>query len=102
MSKNLLKSGPFLRILLENNQKLNKQLFIHAKKNHLSSVAEIFYNVFRLPLPNKNRKLFQKNIVLLRCFIQTKNTRQNIAVKNYKLISDLLYLLKPYIQILLS
>ena len=101
MSKNLLKSTPFLRILLENNHKLNKHLFIHAKKNHLSSVAEIFYNVFRLPLPNKKRKIFQKNIAVLRRYIQSKNTRQNIAVKNYRLISDLLYLLKPYIQILL-
>ena len=94
--------APFLKILLENNQRLNKHLFIHAKRNNLSSVAEIFYNVFRLPLPKKKRKLFQENIALLRRYIQNKNRRQNIAVKNYKLISDLLYLLKPYIQILLA
>ena len=69
-------------------------MLIHAQKNQLSSLAEIFHNVFRLPLTTKKRKLFQENIGVLRRYIQSKNRRQDIAVKNYKLISNLLFFVK--------
>ena len=70
MSKNLLRSRHFLNLLLEKDKNLNKYLLIHASSRHLQSLAEIFYNVFRLPLINTTKKKFNENIDILKKFIQ--------------------------------
>ena len=62
MSKNLLRSRHFLN-QLEKDKNLNKYLLIHASRRHLQSLAEIFYNVFRLPLGNSTKKNLIKILV---------------------------------------
>ena len=102
MSKNLIKSSPFLLLVLDNNQSLNRHIFLHAKDNHLKSLAEIFYNVFQLPLTQEKKKKFQKNIKVLRKFIQNKEQQRAIILKNYRLFSDMLYLIRKFVKILLK
>ena len=63
MLKNLLRSRHFLNLLLEKDKNLNKYLLIHASSRHLQSLAEIFYNVFRLPLDNRTKKNLTKILV---------------------------------------
>ena len=101
MLKNLLRSRHFLNLLLEKDKNLNKYLLIHASRSHLQSLAEIFYNVFRLPLNNKTRK-FNENIDILRKFIQHPKKRPNIVKKKYSLIGALLILLQKYLKEILQ
>ena len=56
MSRNLKHSKNFILLLLENNLHLNKHILIHASPSQLKALAEIFYNVFKLPLTKKKRK----------------------------------------------
>ena len=56
MSRNIKNSKHFILLLLENNLDLNKHILIHATPSHLKAVAEIFYNVFKLPLNKKKKK----------------------------------------------
>ena len=58
MSRNLLRSANFIKLLLEKNQSLNRQLLSHSSDKNLKAIAEIFYNVFRLPLGKKKRNCF--------------------------------------------
>ena len=64
MSKSLKHSKNFILLLLENNLDLNKHILIHATPSQLKAVAEIFYNVFKLPLTKKRKKILKlpKNI----------------------------------------
>ena len=50
MSRNLTQSRHFILLLLEKNLSLNQHILIHASSSQLKAVAEIFYNVFKLPL----------------------------------------------------
>ena len=102
MSKNLFKSRPFLLFILDNNHTLNRHIFINAKDYQLRSIAEVFFNVFRIPLSREKKKKFQENIKLLRNFIQNKERRRAIIVKNYSLFSDLLFLIRKFIKVLLK
>ena len=101
MSKNLKNSKHFIYLLLENNLILNRYILAHAGKKNLQSLAEIFYNVFRLPLSSKSKK-FNKNIKSLRKFIQIPANRDKIAKKNYKVISELLNLIGKSLKIILK
>ena len=56
MSRNLKHSKHFILLLLENNLVLNKHILIHTTPSQLKAVAEIFYNVFKLPLTKKKKK----------------------------------------------
>ena len=58
MSRNLLKSSHFINLLLEKNHSLNRYLLSHARDKNLQAIAEIFYNVFRLPLGKKKMTYF--------------------------------------------
>ena len=102
MSKNLLRSRHFLNLLLEKDKNLNKYLLIHASSRHLQSLAEIFYNVFRLPLDNRTEKKFNENIGILRKFIQYPKKRLNIVKRNHTLIGELLILLQRFIKEILQ
>ena len=55
MSRNLKHSKNFILLLLENNLHLNKHILIHASPSQLKALAEIFYNVFKLPLTKKKK-----------------------------------------------
>ena len=102
MSKNLIKSKHYIYLLLDNNLNLNKHILTHAGRKNLQSLAEIFYNVFRLPLSNQTRKKFLKNIKILRKFIQSPSNRQKIAGRNYKVFTELLRSLEKYLKIILK
>ena len=91
-----------ISLLLENNHKVNRALFRNITDDGLSAIAEVIYNVFRLPIGEKKKKNFQQNFKVLKKFINTKTKRREILVKNYKLFSDLLVTIKRYIQILLK
>ena len=56
MSRNLKHSQHFILLLLENNLDPNKHILIHATPSQLKAVAEIFYNVFKLPLTKRKGK----------------------------------------------
>ena len=102
MLKNLLRSRHFLNLLLEKDKNLNKYLLIHAPRRHLQSLAEIFYNVFRLPLNKKTKIKFNENIDILRKFIQHPKKRPNIVKRKYSLIDELLLLLQKYLKEILQ
>ena len=91
-----------ISLVLENNQKINRALFSHITDERLSAIAEVIYNVFCLPMSVKKKKKFQQNLKVLKKFINEKDKRREILVRNYKLFSDLLTTIKKYIQILLE
>ena len=99
MSNNLKKSKYFIYLLLENNLNLNK--YILGKK-HLQSLAEIFYNVFRLPLSPKTRDKFNKKIKIFKKCIHSPHNRAKVSKQNYKVITELLQLIHKYIKIILK
>ena len=55
MTQNLKKNEHVLRLILENNYKLNKCIFSYIKDKSIKAIVEIIYNVWNLPL-NKNQK----------------------------------------------
>ena len=58
MSKNLKKSEYLLRLILQNNHKLNKCIFKHIKDSNIKAIVEIIYNVWNLPLTKTQKKGF--------------------------------------------
>ena len=58
MSKNLKKSEYLLRLILQNNHKLNKCIFKHIKDSNIKAIVEIIYNVWNLPLTETQKKGF--------------------------------------------
>ena len=98
MSTNLKSASNFLEVIFENNQKLNKFILLHASAKHLEAIAEIFYNIFRLPLSPTIRSNFIKNIRILKKFIHHRSHRGDIARKNSKLFTDLLISIKSYLR----
>ena len=97
MSANLKRARNFLEVIFENNKKVNKYILFHASPKHLQAIAEIFYNVFRLPLSPSIRSNFIKNIRILKKLIQHKSRRGDIARRNNKLFTDLLISIKSYL-----
>ena len=78
MSKNLIKSSPFLLLVLDNNQSLNRHIFLHAKDSHLKSLAEIFYNVFQLPLTQERKKNFRKILKFYKSSYKIRNNEEQL------------------------
>ena len=97
MSRNLIKSSDFIRILLQNNLKLSKILLTHATSSQLQAVAEIFYNVFKLPLNKKKKEQFLKNIKLLKRFLEDKKGRKQLILRKLRIFSNLLQIIKPFL-----
>ena len=42
--------------ILDNNHTLNRHIFINAKDYQLRSIAEVFFNVFRIPLSREKKE----------------------------------------------
>ena len=102
MSRNLLKSRNFINLLLEKNQCLNRQLLYHAGDQNLKAIAEIFYNVFRLPLGNKRKKLFLERLKFLKKFVKFEDKRRRLARLHHSEITELLFSLRKYLNKILK
>ena len=103
MSRNLKNSKHFILLLLENNLYLNKHIFIHATPSQLKAVAEIFYNVFKLPLTKKKREKFLSCLKILKKYIKSgERGRRTIARKHFEGITNLLVSIKYYIEKILE
>ena len=98
MSRNLLKSRHFINLLLEKNQPLNRQLLSHGSDQNLRAIAEIFYNVFRLPLTKRKRELFLEKIKFLKKFIKLEEKRRRLAIRHHIEISELLFSIRKYLN----
>ena len=103
MSRNLKQSRHFIRLLLENNLELNKYILIHATPSQLKAVAEIYYNVFRLPLTKKKREKFLSYLNILKKFIKSEERgRRTVARKHFERLTNLLVSIKCYIEKILE
>ena len=103
MSRNLKHSKHFILLLLENNLDLNRHVLIHVTPYQLTGVAEIFYNVFRLPLTKKKREKFLSYLKLLKKIIKSQERgRRSIARKQFERITILLVSIKYYIEKILE
>ena len=102
MSRNLLKSKNFINLLLEKNQSLNKQLLSYASDQNLKEIAEIFYNVFRLPLGKKRKGLFLQRLKFLKKFIKFEEKRRRLARLHHREIGELLFTLRKYLDKILK
>ena len=69
MTKNLKKNEHVLRLILENNHKLNKCIFSHIKDKSIKAIVEIIYNVWNLPLTKNQKTKFSDNYKILQKFI---------------------------------
>ena len=98
MSRNLLRSANFIKLLLEKNQSLNRQLLSHASDKNLKAIAEIFYNVFRLPLGKKKKELFLQRLKFLKKFVKFEERRKKLARLHHRVIGDLLFNLRKYLN----
>ena len=103
MSRNLKNSKNFILLLLENNLDLNKHILIHATPSQLKAVAEIFYNVFKLPLTKKKKETFLGYLKILKKYIKSEERgRRSIARKHFERITNLLVSIKYYIEKILE
>ena len=102
MSRNLLKSSHFINLLLENNHSLNRHLLSHASGKNLQAIAEIFYNVFRLPLGKKKKDLFLQRLNFLKKFVKFEEKRRRLVKLHHIEISDLLFSIKKYLNKILK
>ena len=103
MSRNLKNSKNFILLLLENNLDLNKHILIHATPSQLKAVAEIFYNVFKLPLTKKKKEKFLGYLKILKKYIKSEERgRRSIARKHFERITNLLVSIKYYIEKILE
>ena len=98
MSRNLLKSSHFINLLLENNRSLNRHLLSHASDKNLQAIAEIFYNVFRLPLGKKKKDLFLQRLNFLKKFVKFEEKNRRLVKLHHIEISDLLFFIKKYLN----
>ena len=97
MSKNLKRNEYLLRLLLQNNYKLNKCIFTHIKDSEIKAIVEIIYNVWNLPLTKEKKKIFLNNYKHLQKFIRLKDKRRQILIRHYILFTNLLHELRKYI-----
>ena len=103
MSRNLKRSRHFILLLLENNLDLNKHILIHASSSQLKAIAEIFYNIFKLPLSKKKREKFINYLKILKKFIKSEEKgRRILARKHFERLSNLLVSIKYYIEKILE
>ena len=102
MSRNLKNSKHFILLLLENNLHLNKHILIHATPSQFKAVAEIFYNVFKLPLTKRKKEKFLSWLKILKKYIKSEERRRSIARKHFERITNLLVSVKYYIEKILE
>ena len=102
MSRNLLKSSHFINLLLENNHSLNRHLLSYASDKNLQAIAEIFYNVFRLPIGKKKKDLFLQRLNFLKKFVKFEEKRRRLVKLHHIEISDLLFSIKKYLNKILK
>ena len=103
MSRNLKNSKHFILLLLQNDLDLNKHIFIHATPSQLKAVAEIFYNVFKLPLTKRKKEKFLSWLKILKKYIKSgERGRRSIARKHFERITNLLVSIKYYIEKILE
>ena len=102
MSRNLKHSKNFILLLLENNLHLNKHILIHASPSQLKALAEIFYNVFKLPLTKKKKEKFLSCLKILKKYIKSEDRGRSIARKHFERITNLLLSIKYYIEKILE
>ena len=102
MSRNLLKSRHFIKLLLEKNISLNRHLLANASDKNLQAIAEIFYNVFRLPLAKTKRELFLEKLKFLKKFVKFEGRRRRLARGHHIEISELLFTLRKYLNKILK
>ena len=103
MSRNLKSPKHFILLLLENNLDLNKDILIHATPTQLKAAAEIFYNVFKLPLTKKKKEKFLSFLKILKKNIKCdERGRRNIARKHFERITNLLVSIKYHIEKILE
>ena len=103
MSRNLKHSKNFILLLLENNLHLNKHILIHASPSQLKALAEIFYNIFKLPLTKKKKEKFLSCLKIWKKYIKSEDRgRRSIARKHFERITNLLLSIKYYIEKILE
>ena len=94
MSQNLKKSKYIIKVILDNNHKLNRYLFCYINENQIKAITELIYNIWHLPLNKKRKSEIKNHLKLLKQFIHNKHRRREILGKHYKIFSDLLHSLK--------
>ena len=102
MSSNLLRSKHFLKVILDNNKNLNKYMFSEANQLQLKAIAEIFFNIFRLPLSKKTKAKLEKYSGLIKRFLRRVRGRLQLLKKHHKMFTDLLYTIRNYINQILQ
>ena len=102
MSSNLLRAKHFLKVILDNNKNLNKYIFSEANQSQIKAIAEIFFNIFRLPLSKKIRAKFEKYSGLIKQFLRRVRGRLQLLKKHHTIFSELLYSIRKYINQILQ
>ena len=102
MSSNLLRSKYFLKVILNNNKTLNKHMFSEDNQSQIKAIAEIFYNIFRLPLSKKTKTKFEKYSGLIKRFLRGVRGRLQLLKRYHRIFSDLLYSIRRYINQILQ
>ena len=107
MSSNLLTSKYFLKVILNNNKTLNKHMFSEVNQSQIKAIAEIFYNIFRLPLSKKTKTKFEKYSELIKRFLRGVRGRLTTKLlqllkRHHRIFSDLLYSMRRYINQILQ
>ena len=94
MSQNLKNSKYIIKVVLDNNHKLNRYLFHYITENQIKAITELIYSIWHLPLNKKRKSEIKNHIKLLKQFIHNIHRRREILGKHYKNFSDLLHSLK--------
>ena len=102
MSSNLLRSKHFLKVILDNNKNLNKYMFSEANQSQVKAIAEIFFNIFRLPLSKKTKAKFDKYSALIKRFLRRVRGRLQLLRRHHRSFTDLLYTIRNYIKQILQ
>ena len=85
MSSDLLRPKHFLKVILDNNKILNKYMFSEANQSQIKAIAEIFFNIFRLPLSKKTKAKFEKYSRLLKRFLGRVRGRLQLLKKHHRI-----------------
>ena len=102
MSSNLLRSKHFLKVILDNNKILNKCMFSEPNQSQIKAIAEIFFNIFRLPLSKKTKTKFEKYSGLIKRFLRRVRGWLQLLKKHHRIFSELLYSIRKYINQILQ
>ena len=87
---------------MDNNKILNKCMFSEANQSQIKAIAEIFFNIFRLPLSKKTKAKFEKYSGLIKQFPRRVTARLQLLQKHHRIFSELLYSIRKYINQILQ